>query len=405
MPKPWYTRPYVYIFFFFLAGAVTIFRLAMLVIPQSGDIVRLAEWRLLQARSFHLETNVQYHGTSQARDVAAARHYDLTVETSGDIDQGKPADFRARQDFKVQLGATAPSVIGGSYRRVGPANFLTFSDLPDVVGGLHLDVFRGKTLSVNFADILASVNLPLVGGGGRLKDADRAALWQEARDTPFLPVEQRLRNESIHGVNALHYKIKPELLYVKDFVISLEEKRRGRELTSQERNAYDTWFSDLTAQEGEIWIGASDYYPYRLRLSFLYDDGKSRGTLTLSADFSNYNEQTSIALPAMDQVEDAGPYVRSLLASLMAHLPMAKEGSVGRAVAGGHIGLPVELQTPAVVDTDDDGLSDLLEHFYGCDPLNPDSTGIGLQDGEKIEKGLSCTGPWPLFDFAHGMFN
>jgi hypothetical protein len=53
-------------------------------------------------------------------------------------------------------------------------------------------------------------------------------------------------------------------------------------------------------------------------------------------------------------------------------------------------------------DVDGDGLSLLLENFYGADALNPDSDGDGQSDGDEVEEARSPMGPWGLFDFTAG---
>jgi len=37
-----------------------------------------------------------------------------------------------------------------------------------------------------------------------------------------------------------------------------------------------------------------------------------------------------------------------------------------------------------VLDTDDDGLNDVDEFFYGTDPGNPDTDGDGIPDGQDV---------------------
>lgn len=51
---------------------------------------------------------------------------------------------------------------------------------------------------------------------------------------------------------------------------------------------------------------------------------------------------------------------------------------------------------PCALDTDDDGLSDDLELFYGTDPNNPDTDGDGLSDGAEVDAAMGSGCPDPL---------
>lgn len=48
------------------------------------------------------------------------------------------------------------------------------------------------------------------------------------------------------------------------------------------------------------------------------------------------------------------------------------------------------------VDSDNDGLPDYLEPFYGTDPGNPDTDKDGFKDGEEVEKGYNPAGEGKL---------
>ncbi len=58
--------------------------------------------------------------------------------------------------------------------------------------------------------------------------------------------------------------------------------------------------------------------------------------------------------------------------------------------------------TPQTDDTDGDGLTDVLENFYGSDPRNPDTDGDGRGDGAEVEAGDDPAGPGKLFQFGAG---
>ena len=47
-------------------------------------------------------------------------------------------------------------------------------------------------------------------------------------------------------------------------------------------------------------------------------------------------------------------------------------------------------------DSDSDGLTDVMEGFYGSDVLKPDTDGDGFKDGEEVDNGYSPVGPGKL---------
>jgi len=50
-------------------------------------------------------------------------------------------------------------------------------------------------------------------------------------------------------------------------------------------------------------------------------------------------------------------------------------------------------------DSDNDGLSDREEEFYGTDPLNPDTDGDGMSDGDEVKQGRNPNGSGLLKNF------
>jgi len=216
-----------------------------------------------------------------------------------------------------------------------------------------------------------------------------------------LTVVQRLGDEVIGGVDTLHYEVQPEPLFIKDYFVTTETIRKGRELNDEERQVIDRFFANLTAETGEVWIGQSDYYLYRARFRFNYDDGRRDGTLNLTARFSNFNAPVNIEVPTDEEVENVSNIVQSFLPSLVDRLPIAGLGEVG---SNGGAELPdggLDLDEPGIdTDPDEDGLTTSLEYFYGSDPLNPDTDGDGMSDGDEVQAGRNPTGPGDLFDFG-----
>jgi hypothetical protein len=399
-PKSW---PYLVVAFF-LGGAfiAALTWILLWLVPQSDEVVRLAEWRLLHARSFWIETDWQYH--AEPADDAPVDDWRLT--SSGSWAKAESGKVRLLQDFNLALGDSEPATVAGSWRRLGSAgraDFITFVDVPDRLGGLNIGIFRGRTMRVSWNDVAAAFpNLPLVGAS-RMTANDRETLLKEASATPFIKVTEKLKDERVRGAVAHHYKILSGIIYFRDFAKRAESLRLGRALERVEEDRFDAYFATLTAEEGEAWISANDYYLQRLRLRFREDGRERHGVFTLTLDFSRFNEDFAGAALDPASVLDAAPYVRSLLSAFSYRLPLAKEGTA-RTVQTSSSGLPTGA-TFVEADSDSDGLLDILEHFYGSDALNPDTDGDGMKDGAEVEAGRSPIGDWALFDLSHGLFD
>jgi hypothetical protein len=407
--KPWYAHVSTWIVIFISLLGIATSSLLFLLIPQSSEIVRLMQWRMVNVENFYVETDLRWLGWKISKNengVIRKSREAIALDAAGWVDSADDADLRMRQKFTLVVGEQKPVRVAGEYVKAGEASYLNFGTLPSRVGALHLDEMAGRWLRIDVRRLFADVDLPAVGGGRPpLEEADRAFLREQFRITPFVRVKEKLKNEKLGGVTVHHYQIEPEILFFKDYFVLAETKRLGRELTNKERIAADTFFANLKSEDGELWIGSGDYLLRRLRLRFLFDDGVREGTLSLTMNFSRYNEPLDIEAPTKD-IQDATPVVESLLPSFKEHLPLAKDGAARRGPKDGEQGgLGVGGFDIGQEDPDEDGLTNALENFYGADPNNPDTDADGVKDGAEIDQGRNPAGPGKLFDFFGGQFD
>lgn len=402
--KKWYANAYVLIVVFISGAAISIAALVLLLIPQSGEIVRICQRRMAGLKSFSVSANVAWSGTREAKQAdgsaATAVREAVSYDGRGWFDRTDPERLKLAQEFDLRVGAEAsPLAFAGRLVGVGGTALVNFRELPPRLGVLNFESYANRWLQFDLDRLRRNLDAPLLGAGRVLTLEDHAYLLEQFRATPFLVFESKLKATTINGVATHHYKVKPEPLFLKDFVIQNETIRLGRELTAKESQALDTFFANVTPESGELWIGKRDYFLHRARFRFRFDDGRRCGTLDLTVNFSEFNRPQSVSLPE-GEIFDFSPILESLLPGVGAHLPIAKIGSATRVTAGQEPkGLPIEIVNPEEQDADNDGLSDLLERFYVSDPLNPDTDGDGVQDGAEVSQGLNPTGPGGLFDF------
>jgi hypothetical protein len=381
--------------------------LLFLLIPPPAEVMLSMQRHLAAAETFRADVDVRYVGTrGEGRPLTNER---WSYKASGWHDRRDPAMRRSQEDFAVTAGDPAAGglTFAGAHVALGDAHFLNFSELPARVGPLHLEGRSAKWLRADALPLYNLTALPLAGGNGtaappRLAPESRAALAAQFARTPFLTVTEALKAEVVDGRDAHHYRVRPEPLFLKDAYVSAETARLGRPLSDKETADADAFFAALAPETGEIWIGKRDGLPKRLRLAFAYDDGKRSGRLEASVAFSRFGEEPVIAGP--EQAEDVTPLLASLLVGLREHLPMAKSGQAQRGAADARSGLPVQAFSPGSEDVDSDGLSALLEYFYGTDPNVADTDGDGMSDGDEVSSGRNPAGPGPLFDFTGGHF-
>ncbi|MEK9152609.1 MAG: thrombospondin type 3 repeat-containing protein [Patescibacteria group bacterium] len=405
--KRWYANPAVIIIAITSVVAMLMAGLVLLLLPGSGEIIRLAQWRTARLKTAAVNAEIGYQGTVAAKTEqlgAVPRREMMTLSLDTRLDRRNPKEPRTGSDFALTVGeGDAASSYQGRALRIGPARYVRFSSLPAMLGNLPLANLGSRWLSYDPDAVRAKIPLPVIGGASAKPDekAD-AELLARMRSTPFLAFESRLGNDRIGGVAVLHYKVRPEILFIKDFVIRSEEVRINRELDDKERRLIDAFFANIAADEGEVWIGRSDYFFYRMRLRFRYDDGERRGNFSFSASLSQFNKPMTVAAPD-SPADDIDRVIASLLPGLTKHLPLAGAGTARRGTAAA-AGTGLQVSTPggtAEADRDHDGLPDVLEVFYGTDSNNPDTDGDGMTDGAEVDAGRNPSGPGQLFDFTN----
>jgi len=396
--QKWYTNIYFLIVFFISATACLMVLLIMMLLPQSPEIIRLMQWRMVRANSFTFDIDAEYAGKTLGDNPIDEK---VSLLSHGSYERDAD-EVRTEHSFGLTVGAGEDrSEYRGVMDQFGNDSYLSFNRLPDHLGALPLQPLINQALRLDMERIRGRFDAPLIGGGRDLSVADQVKLVEQLRVTPFFGLERKLQDDSLTGIGVHHYLIKPEKLLFKDFVLQYETVRLGRELTERERSALDDIFYNIQTDEGELWIGRGDYYLYRMRLRFRYSDAQRAGTLDLTVNFRDFNKP----VPAKEKptgAQDISTFIESLLPGLTEHLPLAKNGLVPREKAPAQTPEAGSKTVDKSADSDNDGLPDLLEHFYGTDGHNPDTDGDGWTDGYEVDHGTNPLGPGMLFDFGLG---
>ncbi|MDO8571488.1 MAG: hypothetical protein Q7R79_02320 [bacterium] len=186
------------------------------------------------------------------------------------------------------------------------------------------------------------------------------------------PFKIKKGKEKVAGVSTHHLIIEvgrdevKALLELINAVVPEDKRSSEEDLKKAEKDIADLIPADKPLQF-HLWIGKRDYHPYQFRFTFEFQkipDTPVSGSISIRMTVKDINKPVTIEIP-----QDAKTFEE---------------------VFGTLFGAP-SAGTPT--DSDDDGLSDIDEVYYGSDSQNPDSDGDTYKDGAEVQNGYSPTGP------------
>ncbi|MFC1787808.1 hypothetical protein ACFLZY_01155 [Patescibacteria group bacterium] len=160
-----------------------------------------------------------------------------------------------------------------------------------------------------------------------------------------------------------------------------------RQPNNQEQLKINQQAKQLEQLTLHFWIGIKDHYLYRLHAT---------GPVGVLTNFSNFDQGSQIKIPTKYLS------LKQLQLNRPEFLPQAKTSTtrVGQVLDESKVArLPVTIFYEDL-DTDGDGLTNILERFYGTDPSNKDTDQDGRSDGAEVWAGQNPRGSGTLFDFG-----
>lgn len=130
-----------------------------------------------------------------------------------------------------------------------------------------------------------------------------------------------------------------------------------------------TTIKEMTEVAGEVWIGKDDNMPVKIKLTGVNGGNKTE----LELNFNKYNEPLNIVAPENPKL--LGLVIFELFDEI------AKSG----------IELP-NIPSTLFIDSDKDGLYDVIEDFYSTDPNNNDTDNDSYIDGEEVKNNYNPAG-------------
>src|SRR5512142_3404153 len=118
--RKWYTNIGILLTILISLIAVSMAALMLLLLPQSSEIIRFMQWRMINAKSYYVAANVSYAGGLARKDAnGATRRSDeaVTFSSEGWFDRRDAALPKTRQKFDLKWGKTDPLPFAGDYAR------------------------------------------------------------------------------------------------------------------------------------------------------------------------------------------------------------------------------------------------------------------------------------------------
>ncbi|MFH1430752.1 MAG: hypothetical protein ABIG71_04530 [Candidatus Uhrbacteria bacterium] len=312
-----------------------------------------------------------------------------------------------------------------SSRRIGERQYLRLDDvdisstlpqatmLQAVIGGFK-GILGGQWIVID-PQALARSGL-LSGDGMAALPSSPFVLEEETRafllEHPILVFEEQLGKERVDGVRSYHYRVQIDGEAVREFfnfVLTRGTFGATDSATQETLTAVSTELLPVLEHiHPEVWIGRNDEQFVQLRIPVDYTSTKTDASIVGEGVFhwSAWNDSVAVSDP-----ETSLP-LESLLAlfssgdlSMFGGLhPAADSQRVFENSVAAEVPVPssipngsINTTLPGNGDADGDGLTDLLELFYGSNPTLPDTDGDGYLDGDEVDHGYSPTGTGLLF--------
>jgi len=295
--------------------------------------------------------------------------------------------------------------LSGEVRLLNDTTYLSYDAPGPDVEGLE---FEGGTW-LEFSKEELALWGPIIPG------LDPPIIEEEQKTIPWVPtsirdlriflsradvfiVDSSEEKEVINGKKTRIFDGRFDPQAIRSFLSEIIRIREGRELNSTERLIVETQGKALEEMRIRLWIGSSDHLLYRIQVGGVFEE-VDRSTLTaldVVINLERYNDPFVVGTP-----ENLVSF-KEIYNQLFGALSLSALGSLNsgaETVLNDAANLPIDFEVKSN-DPDEDGVSNIVEAFYGSDPNNPDTDGDGVNDGDEITAGRSPTGEGSLFGFG-----
>ncbi len=218
----------------------------------------------------------------------------------------------------------------------------------------------------------------------------------------FIKFEKDLGDTKLNDVEVYHYQAKIDGIAVANFYVDFLEEMKPNYKEEILKKSYNEMLSDLRKGIAEykevideianninveIWIGKNDRFVYREKISGKFDEKFIKKLMeeVMGSDTSSEGEDSAASLPKgeLSFIVDVNMY--DFNEPIEVYEPKGAEDLTNKVFFGNPLqSSPLSENS---LDSDNDGLSDAEEAFWGTDKNNPDTDRDGYKDGEEVRKG------------------
>ncbi len=329
---------------------------------------------------------------------------------SGQVDLSSPTDVQhdTRFRFVRRSHKTDFSELNGQMRLLNAKTYLLYTPPGPDVAGLTFDgktwiQFGPEELAL-WGSVIPGLHVPISSALSKRswtqEEIERLRLLLTVAD--IFAVKFDGVSELIGGVNTrlIDGQFDPQAL--RSFLLGLIRSKEGREPTDAERLAVEAQASELDRLTIRLWIGFKDHLLYRFQaVGGLTQEGVNDLVPTdVRVDLFDFNQPFSVTEPtsrlALSQLRQV------IVGNLPETATLTKQQREAQVIVSNDVSrLPVRI-VPTSDDQDQDGLSRLLETFYGTSVTNADTDQDGMSDGEEVLRARNPNGNGSLFGFGLG---
>lgn len=363
--------------------------------PDPQVVLRRAQVKLTNEKTMRVEAAVSMAGApKELGGTFTENATGVDIAIRADLDRSDPLKPASVSTFAfTQTGGGQPARISGEARRKDGAYYLHL----DAAEGMGSGADKLVGVWAKSARPLTELLVPPSEAAKTERPLDAAGI-QTLRlaltKVDLLKAVKKLPAEKVGDQDAYHYVVETDLQTVSALLLKRRELQSPEPLAAADVLAVTAEIVQWGKPIGEVWIGKHDGRLLKLSLQTTFGDVS--GAATVQAEFSRYGQPVTVTAPEAQDLE-------SLLGMRSdEHLSLAGGRTVTTSATGASSATPPPGpgMEAYVNDSDEDGLVDGQEYFYGSDAWNPDTDGDGWKDGYEVDKGLNPIGPGTLFGFG-----
>ncbi len=346
-----------------------------------------------------------------AEPSAEPQELNFNLTLSGVSDMRDLSNLKAGGSFVAQGQAPGMDVMDISFetRVIGDVSYFKINSLPDMpmlnISSLMNTWIKfdpqeiGDQLGFNPQQMEEMENeLQPELAGHKLTDEQIEDIGQLIYNEKLFKVVENLGSEKVNGVNCYHYLVTINKAVLPEIILEIGQ------IVDQPLEAYQEAdmrqdLAEINFPDFEIWIGKSDKYLHRLAFQYQRQEPENEIMFDIKAEMtmSQHNQEVTIQAPTESKS------IQEVMEVMMQEMMGGMEGSMnmlpGTTTDPGLA--PTDLPPTAInteLDTDNDGLPDELEAYYGTDINNPDTDNDGYTDGQEVQNGYNPAGEGKLYE-------